>query len=141
MRPFLIIYLLLFFTSLEAKEIDKCKDEYNSFETSECLKILKSKLTNHKLSIKIFDTKNKLYTNKNIFLSICKYSITTHKYSGRDGSIEIILNPKYLKNCESLISIDIISEYGQCKEGKYAKANWNSLDMHELIYFSCSNLK
>jgi hypothetical protein len=141
MKSFLIIYLLLFFTSLEAKEFDKCKDEYNSFETSECLKKLKSKLTNHELSIKIFDTKNKLYTNKNIFLSICEYSITSHKYSGRDGTIEIILNPKYLKNCESLISIDIISEYGQCKEGNYAKANWNSLDMNESIYFSCSNLK
>ena len=141
MRPFLIIYLLLFFTSLEAKEIDKCKDEYNSFETSECLKSLKSKLINHKLSIKIFDTKNNLYKNKNIFLSICGYSITSHKYSGRDGAIEIILEPKYLKNCKPLISLDIISEYGQCKEGNYAKANWNSLDMNESIYFSCSNLK
>ena len=141
MRPFLIIYLLLFFTSLEAKEFDKCKDEYNSFETSECLKKLKSKLINLELSLEVFDTKNKLYTNKNIFLSICEYSITSHKYSGRDGTIEIILNPKYLKNCESLISIDIISEYGQCKEGNYAKANWNSLDMNESIYFSCSNLK
>ena len=141
MRHFLIIYLLLFFTSLEAKEIDKCKDEYNSFETSECLKNLKSKLTNHQLSIKIFDTKNKPYINKNIFVSICGYSITSHKYSGRDGTIEITINPKYLKNCESLISIDVISEYGQCKEGNYAKANWNSLDMNESIYFSCSNLK
>ena len=141
MRPFLIIYLLLFFTSLEAKEFDKCKEEYNSFETSECLKKLKSKLINLALSLEVFDTKNKLYTNKNIFLSICEYSITSHKYSGRDGTIEIILNPKYLKNCESLISIDIISEYGQCKEGNYAKANWNSLDMNESIYFSCSNLK
>ncbi|MDB9762281.1 hypothetical protein OAC06_05645 [Alphaproteobacteria bacterium] len=138
MRPFLIIYLLLFFTSLEAKEFDKCKDEYNSFETSKCLKKLKSKLINLELSLEVFDTKNKLYTNKNIFLSICEYSITSHKYSGRDGTIEIILNPKYLKNCESLISIDIISEYGQCKEGNYAKANWNSLDMNKLIYFSCS---
>ena len=138
MRPFLIIYLLLFFTSLEAKEIDKCKDEYNSFETSECLKSLKSKLTNHKLSIKIFDTKNNLYTNKNIFLSICGYNITSHKYSGRDGAIEIILKPKYLKNCKPLISLDIISEYGQCKEGNYAKANWTSLEMNKLIYFSCS---
>ena len=141
MRPFLIIYLLLFFTSLEAKEIDKCKDEYNSFETSECLKNLKSKLTNHQLSIKIFDTKNKPYINKNIFVSICGYSITSHKYSSRDGTIEMTINPKYLKNCESLISIDVISEYGQCKEGNYAKANWNSLDMNESIYFSCSNLK
>ena len=139
MRPFLIIYLLLFFTSLEAKEFDKCKVEI--LLKQECLKNLKSKITYHELSIKIFDTKNKLYTNKNIFLSICEYSITSHKYSGRDGTIEIILNPKYLKNCESLISIDIISEYGQCKEGNYAKANWNSLDMNESIYFSCSNLK
>ena len=138
MRPFLIIYLLLFFTSLEAKDMEKCKDEYNSFETSQCLKNLKSKLTNHQLSIKIFDTKNKPYINKNIFVSICGYSITSHKYSGRDGAIEIILKPKYLKNCKPLISLDIISEYGQCKEGNYAKANWNSLEMNKLIYFSCS---
>ena len=137
MRPFLIIYLLLFFTSLEAKEIDKCIEQYNSFETNECLKSLKSKLTNHKLSIKIFDTKNNLYKNKNIFISICGYSITSHKYSGRGGAIEIILKPKHLKYCKSLISIDIISEYGQCKDGNYAKANWNSLEMNKLIYFSC----
>ena len=41
MRPFLLIYLLLFFTSLEAKEFDKCKDEYNSFETSRVFKKFK----------------------------------------------------------------------------------------------------
>ena len=141
MRLFFIIYLLFFLNASKAQEIKRCEDGYNSFETSECLKNLKNKLINYELSIKIFDPQNKLYKNKNIYLSICKYSITSHKYSERDGTIEITLKPKYLKNCEALISIDIISEYGQCINGKYAIANWNSLDMNKLIYFLCSNLK
>jgi len=141
MRFFFILYIFFLVNSVKAQEIEKCEERYNSFKTSECLKILKRKLTNYKLTIKIYSPSNTLYKNKNIYVSICKKSLTSHKYSGVDGSIDIKLKPKYLKNCESLISIDIISEYGQCTEGKYAIANWNSLYMENLIYFSCSNLK
>jgi len=141
MRFFFILYIFFLVNLVQAQEIEKCEERYNSFETTQCLKILKSKLTNYKLSIKIYSPSNILYKNKNIYVSICKKSLTSHKYSAIDGSITIKLKPKYLKNCESLISIDIISEYGQCTEGKYAIANWNSLYMDNLVYFSCSNLK
>ena len=141
MRLFFIIYLLFFLNTSKAQEIKRCEDGYNSFEISECLKNLKSKLTNYELSFKIYTTNKNLYKNKNVYISICNKILTSHKYSAIDGSITIKLKPKYLKNCESLISIDIISEYGQCTAGKYAIANWNSLNMDNLVYFSCSNLK
>ena len=141
MRFFFILYIFFLINSGKAQEIEKCEERYNSFKTAECLKQLKSKLTNYELSFKIYTTNKNLYKNKNVYISICNKILTSHKYSAIDGSITIKLKPKYLKNCESLISIDIISEYGQCTEGKYAIANWNSLNMENLIYFSCSNLK
>ena len=141
MRFFFILYIFFLINSGKAQEIEKCEERYNSFKTAECLKKLKSKLTNYELSFKIYTTNKNLYKNKNVYISICNKILTSHKYSAIDGSITIKLKPKYLKNCESLISIDIISEYGQCTAGKYAIANWNSLNMDNFVYFSCSNLK
>ena len=141
MRFFFILYIFFLINSGKAQEIEKCEERYNSSKTTVCLKQLKSKLTNYELSFKIYTTNKNLYKNKNVYISICNKILTSHKYSAIDGSITIKLKPKYLKNCESLISIDIISEYGQCTAGKYAIANWNSLNMDNFVYFSCSNLK
>lgn len=137
MRFLLIIFIIFFSKSLASKPIEKCEDSYNSYETSKCLKILKSKLINYNLAITIYTPNKNLYKNKNIYVSICNKSLTGHKYSGRDGKINIKFKAKDIKNCEALITIDIISEYGLCTNGKYATTNWNSLKMEDIIYFSC----
>lgn len=117
----------------------KCENSYNSYETSKCLKILKGKLINYNLSLTIFTPNKNLYKSKNIYVSICKKNLTSHKYSGENGEIDIKFKANDIKYCKSLINIDIISEYGLCTNGKYAVTNWNSLKMENILYLSCSD--
>ena len=139
MRFLLIISIIFFSIPLEAKLMEKCEDSYNSYETNKCLKILKGKLINYNLSLTIFTPNKNLYKSKNIYVSICKKNLTSHKYSGENGEIDIKFKAKDIKYCESLINIDIISEYGLCTNGKYAVTNWNSLKMENILYLSCSD--
>ena len=143
MKNILIIFISIIsipFLSY-SQDNEKCSNNSNSYEIDKCLKKLKSELMNKDIIIKIYSTDKGLYKNKNIFLSICGEDINTYKYSDRNGNLTINLKSKYLTQCKALIKLELISEYGLCSEGKYAKAEWNSLEMNNYIYFSCKDLK
>ena len=143
MKNILIIFISIIsipFLSY-SQDNEKCSNNSNSYEIDKCLKKLKSALMNKDIMIKMYSTDKSLYKNKNIFLSICGEDINTYKYSDRNGNLTINLKSKYLTKCKALIKLEVISEYGLCSEGKYAKAEWNSLEMNNYIYFSCKDLK
>ena len=133
------IYFLYSVGYVNSQNFEKCSSNNNSFEIDECLKKLKSKLMNENINLIIYSTDSSLYKNKNIFLNICGENISRYKYTDRDGHLNIKLDSKYLANCKAKIDINIISEFGLCPKGKYAKATWSSLELYDLIYFSCSN--
>jgi len=133
------IYFLYSVGYVNSQNFEKCSSNNNSFEIDECLKKLKSKLMNENINLIIYSTDSSLYKNKNIFLNICGKNISRYKYTDRDGHLNIKLDSKYLANCKAKIDINIISEFGLCPKGKYAKATWSSLELNDLIYFSCSN--
>ena len=133
------IYFLYSVGYVNSQNFEKCSSNNNSFEIDECLKKLKSKLMNENINLIIYSTDSSLYKNKNIFLNICGENISRYKYTDRDGHLNIKLDSKYLANCKAKIDINIISEFGLCPKGKYAKATWSSLELNDLIYFSCSN--
>lgn len=133
------IYFLYSVGYVNSQNFEKCSSNNNSFEIDECLKKLKSKLMNENINLIIHSTDNSLYKNKNIFLNICGKNISRYKYTDRDGHLNIKLDSKYLVNCKAKIDVNIISEFGLCPKGKYAKATWSSLELNDLTYFSCSN--
>jgi hypothetical protein len=143
MRNILIIIILCLITPYLAysKKFEKCSNDNNSYEIDKCLKNLKSKLMNEDINIKIYSINKELYKNRNIFLSICGYNINKYKYTDRNGQLNINFKSKYLTKCEALINLNIISEYGLCKDGQYANAKWDSLELNDSIYFSCNTLK
>ena len=143
MRNILIIIILCLITPYLAysKKFEKCSNDNNSYEIDKCLKNIKSQLMNENISIKIYSINKELYKNRNIFLSICGYNINKYKYTDRNGQLNINFKSKYLTKCEALINLNLISEYGLCKDGQYANAKWDSLELNDSIYFSCNTLK
>ncbi len=133
------IYFLCSVGYVNSKNFEKCSSNNNSFEIDECLKKLKSKLMNETITLIMHSTDNSIYKHKNIFLNICGNNISKYKYTDRDGHLNIKLDSKYIADCKAKIEVDIISEFGLCPKGKYAKARWNSLELNDLTYFSCSN--
>jgi len=138
MRFPLILLFYLFSLPLNAENIDKCLDSIDTYETSRCLQQLKHKLINKTFTINLYGLDNTLYTNKNIYLNICNINSSQYKRTGNNGEINIILTSSELKNCNIKININIKSEFGKCKKGKPAIANWNSLDMENNIYLKCN---
>jgi len=139
---YILIICFYFLISLEfsySKNLKKCSNKDNSYEMDRCLQKLKSKLMNKNITLVIHSADKSIYKNKNIFLNICGNNISRYKYTDRDGNLNIKLNSKYIASCKAIIELNIISEFGQCPEGKYAIAKWNSLELNNLAYFSCNN--
>lgn len=143
MKNILIIFICIICSPLYSysQDIKKCSNNLNSYEIDKCLKDLKSVLMNKDIILTIYSTDKSLYKNKNIFLSICDDNINSYKYSDRNGNLTIRLKSKYLSQCKALIKLELISEYGLCPDGKYAIANWDSMELNNFTYFSCGNLK
>ncbi len=137
----IVIYFLSFPYFAYSKNFEKCNSDENSYEIDKCLLNLKSQLMNEDISITIYSLDNEMYKNRNIFLSICGYSISKYKYTDRNGQLNIDFKSKYLTQCKALINLDLVSEYGLCPEGQYATAKWNSLELNNSVYFSCGILK
>ena len=133
------IYFLFSVGYVNSKNFERCSSNNNSYEIDECLKKLKSKLMNKNITLVIHSPDKSIYKNKNIFLNICGNNISRYKYTDRDGQLNIKLDSKYIANCKAKIKVNIISEFGLCPKGMYAKATWNSLELNDLTYFSCSN--
>ena len=133
------IYFLFSVGYVNSKNFERCSSNNNSYEIDECLKKLKSKLMNKNITLVIHYSDKSIYKNKNIFLNICGNNISRYKYTDRDGQLNIKLDSKYIANCKAKIEVNIISEFGLCPKGKYAKATWSSLELNDLTYFSCSN--
>tara|TARA_B100001029_G_scaffold21920_1_gene14816 strand:+ start:171 stop:596 length:426 start_codon:yes stop_codon:yes gene_type:complete len=133
------IYFLFSVGYVNSKNFERCSSNNNSYEIDECLKKLKSKLMNKNITLVIHYSDKSIYKNKNIFLNICGNNISRYKYTDRDGQLNIKLDSKYIANCKAKIEVNIISEFGLCPKGMYAKATWNSLELNDLTYFSCSN--
>ena len=133
------IYFLFSVGYVNSKNFERCSSNNNSYEIDECLKQLKSKLMNKNITLVIHYSDKSIYKNKNIFLNICGNNISRYKYTDRDGQLNIKLDSKYIANCKAKIEVNIISEFGLCPKGMYAKATWNSLELNDLTYFSCSN--
>jgi len=141
MRYILIIcfYFLITLEFAYSKNFKKCSSNDNSYEIDRCLKELKSELMNKNITLIIHSTDKSIYKNKNVFLNICGNNISRYKYTDREGNLNIKLNSEYIANCKAIIELNIISEFGLCPKGKYAIAKWNSLELNNLIYFSCNN--
>ena len=133
------IYFLFSVGYVNSKNFERCSSNNNSYEIDECLKKLKSKLMNKNITLVIHYSDKSIYKNRNIFLNICGNNISRYKYTDRDGQLNIKLDSKYIANCKAKIEVNIISEFGLCPKGMYAKATWNSLELNDLTYFSCSN--
>ena len=138
MPLFLIFLFTIISFNLNAQNIKKCKDTYDSYENSLCLEKLKDQLLNKTLTLTIYDKTNTLYVKKNIYLSICNINSTIYRNTNDNGQIDITLLSKDINNCPIKIDIEIKSEYGMCAEGKPGLANWNSLDFENNIFLLCN---
>ena len=137
MRLFLILIFLILSFNTNANNISKCPDTFDSYETSLCLKKIKNTIINKAFTINLHDINNLPYAKKIIFVRICNINTSKYRITSKSGQINVKLSRKDIENCSAKINIDIKSEYGICKEGRYAEANWNSLDMLSNIYLKC----
>ena len=138
MPIFLIFLFSIISFNLNAQNLIKCKDTYETYEKRLCLENIKKQLINKTLTLTIYDKNNTLYSKKNIYLSICNVNSTKYRSTDNEGQIDIKLNSEDINNCPIKINIDIKSEYGLCSEGNFGIANWNSLDLENNVYFICN---
>lgn len=138
MPLFLIFLFTIISFNINAQNITKCKDTYESYENSICLEKLKNELVNKTFTLTLYDTNNTLYAKKNIYISVCNVNSTVYRNTNNQGQIDIKLTKKEIDNCPIKVNIDVKSEYGICKGGNPSIANWNSLDLRNDIYFICN---
>jgi len=137
MRLVILVFTLLISHNLKAQIIEKCSNSFDSYSLDICLKNLKYKLRNYQLELKVYSPTKKLFKNKNVFVTICNKYNNDIINIGKEGILNIHFSDKILARCNSLITVNVKTEYGICPEGNLAQKSWNSLKFTENLYLDC----